>query len=88
MTDFESDYFQKMRFTPQQLKQYLRSAENDLQIAQNSHIPEVIFKFSYDAFIKWGITLIARQGYKVRSAILVPWPTAVGQGTKIGVPRG
>ena len=58
-----------MKFTPWQLGQYLRSAENDLHIAQNSNIPEVIFKFSYDAFIKVGITLIARQGYKVRSMV-------------------
>ena len=69
MIDFPSDYFQKMKFTPGQLQQYLRSAENDLRIAQHSHVPEVIFKFSYDAFIKLGITMIARQGYKVRSVV-------------------
>lgn len=69
MADFPSDYFQKIKFTPGQLAQYLRSAENDLHIAQHSNIPEVMFKFSYDAFIKLGITMIARQGYKVRSVV-------------------
>lgn len=58
-----------MKFTPGQLAQYWRSAANDLQIAQHSNVPEVMFKFSYDAFIKLGITMIARQGYKVRSVV-------------------
>lgn len=58
-----------MRFTPQQLQQYWRSAENDVRIAQHSHVPEVMFKFSHDALIKLGITMIARQGHRVRSAV-------------------
>lgn len=67
MVDFPSDYFQKMKFTPQQLAQYLRSAEHDLRIARRSDVPEVVFKFSYDALIKLGITALAYQGYRVRS---------------------
>ena len=39
----------------------------DLKIAQESDIPDVVFKFSYDAFIKLVIVLIAKKGYKVRS---------------------
>ena len=41
----------------------------DLTIAEESDIPDVVFKFSYDALIKLGIMLIARRGYKVRSAV-------------------
>ena len=40
---------------------------HDLKIAEASDITDVIFKFSYDALIKLGITLIAKKGYKVRS---------------------
>jgi len=40
---------------------------HDLKIAETSDIPDVIFKFSYDALIKLGITLIAQKGYKIRS---------------------
>ena len=67
MIDFESEFFQKVNFTPKQLKQYFTSAERDYAIAVQDEIPEVRFKFAYDALIKIGIALIARQGYKVRS---------------------
>jgi hypothetical protein len=43
------------------------SARHDLKIAESADIPDVIFKFSYDALIKLGIALIAEKGYKVRS---------------------
>ena len=67
MINYENEFFQKTRFAPEQVLQFLASAEKDLGIAQGSDIAEVIFKFSYDALIKIGIALIARDGYKVRS---------------------
>jgi hypothetical protein len=67
MTNYENEYFQKTKFAPEQVLQFLASAEKDLGIAQNSEIAEVVFKFSYDALIKIGIALIAKDGYKVRS---------------------
>jgi hypothetical protein len=67
MINFETQFFQKVGFTPEQLKQYFISAERDYGIAHQDEIPEVRFKFSYDALIKIGIVLIARHGYKVRS---------------------
>lgn len=67
MIRFESQYFREFSFTPEQLGDYFASARHDLAIAEASDVPEVIFKFSYDALIKLGITLIARQGYKIRS---------------------
>jgi len=67
MTDFEDRYFQKLQFTAEQISQYFDSAERDLEIAANTDVPEVRFKFAYDALIKIGIALIAKHGYKVRS---------------------
>ncbi len=67
MINFESQYFQKLAFKNEQIEQFLKSALHDLKIAETSDIADVIFKFSYDAFIKLGITLIAKKGYKIRS---------------------
>ena len=69
MINFESQYFQKLEFKEKQINQFLMSALHDLKIAEESDIPDVVFKFSYDALIKTGIMLIARKGYKVRSAV-------------------
>ena len=68
MINFESQYFQKLAFKEQQIDQFLKSALHDLKIAESTDIPDVVFKFSYDVLIKLGIMLIARKGYKVRSA--------------------
>ncbi len=67
MTDFETQFFQKLTFTPDQLHQFFASAERDYGIAMDDSIPEVRFKFAYDALIKTGIAMIAQEGYKVRS---------------------
>ncbi|MCF7916706.1 MAG: hypothetical protein K9L61_02920 [Candidatus Omnitrophica bacterium] len=67
MINFESRYFQKIPFKNEQVQQFLKAAFHDFEIAQNSTIPDVIFKFSYDALIKIGIALIAKNGYKARS---------------------
>lgn len=67
MITFESQYFQALKFKEEQIKQFEKSALHDLKIAKESDIPDVVFKFSYDALIKLGIVLIARKGYKVRS---------------------
>ena len=68
MINFESQHFQKLAFKEGQIDQFLKSALHDLKIAEESDISDVIFKFSYDALIKLGIALIAKKGYKVRSA--------------------
>lgn len=67
MINFESQHFQKLTFQEQQINQFLLSARHDLKIAEESDVPDVIFKFGYDALIKLGIALIAKKGYKVRS---------------------
>jgi len=67
MSNFESQYFQKLKFKDKQMKQFLRSGLHDLKIVRESDIPDVIFKFTYDAIVKLGIALIAKSGYKIRS---------------------
>jgi len=67
MINFESQYFQRLAFKEEQINQFVKSALHDLKIAESSDIPDVIFKFSYDALIKLGIALIAKKGYKIRS---------------------
>ena len=68
MSPFDGEHFQKFTFAPTQLGQFQQAAARDLHIAQDSSVPEVVFKFAYDTLIKCGITLIAREGYRVRSA--------------------
>lgn len=58
-----------MKFTPAKITQFIASAEHDLAIAEESIVPEVVFKFAYDALIKIGMALIANRGYKVRSRV-------------------
>ena len=67
MINFESKHFQKLSFQKVQIKQFLLSAQHDLKIADESKVPDVVFKFSYDALLKLGIALIAKKGYKTRS---------------------
>ncbi|MFH1459347.1 MAG: hypothetical protein ABIG64_03110 [Candidatus Omnitrophota bacterium] len=67
MINFESQHFQKLTFQQKQIDQFLLSARHDLKIAEESDVPDVIFKFGYDALIKLGIALIAKKGHKVRS---------------------
>jgi len=45
MIDFEDKYFRKIKFTPEQIKEYFKSATRDLKIAKQSPFPEVVFKF-------------------------------------------
>ncbi|HBG61608.1 MAG: hypothetical protein A2Y03_05880 [Omnitrophica WOR_2 bacterium GWF2_38_59] len=67
MINFESQHFQKITFQKQQIDQFLQSARHDLKIAEGSDVPDVVFKFGYDALLKLGIALIAQKGYKIRS---------------------
>ena len=67
MIDFPSDYFQKFNFSQRQLRVYFDSTRHQLKIAQDSHVPEVIFEFSYNALIKFGLYLLAKSGYRIRS---------------------
>lgn len=63
MTEFNKESFQKFDFTDPQIDKYLKSAIESLHIAETVKIPEVVFKFSYEALLKLCITVIARKGY-------------------------
>ena len=52
--------FQKYRY-------FCHNAKKDLSVAKNSNVNEVIFTFAYQAFLKFGISAIAQEGYKVKS---------------------
>lgn len=67
MTKFENKYFAKLNFSGDQIKKYLNSARKDFKIAKSAAVAEVKFQFTYNAFIKLGISLIACRGYKVKS---------------------
>ena len=67
MKVFDKRFFQQFDFTPEQLHNYERSAIRDLEIAKESNIPEVVFKFAYDALLKLAIFQAAKSGYRVRS---------------------
>jgi hypothetical protein len=69
MSHFGGEHFQKLKFTADKIAQFIASAERNVAIATESGVPEVVFKFAYDALIKVGIVLIASQGYKVRSRV-------------------
>ena len=64
---FDPKLFQKQEFTDEQIKTFFKSAERDLEIAVKSEFNEAIFTFTYQAFLKLGIALIASNGYKVKS---------------------
>ena len=67
MIHFENKYFQKEKISNEQIKQFISSISRDLKIAEESNVPDVTFKFSYDALIKIGILLVADKGYRIRS---------------------
>lgn len=67
MKRFEARYFQRFRYTADQIGAYLDSATRDLAVARNSPIPEVIFRFTYDALVKLAIYVVSHHGFKVRS---------------------
>ena len=65
---FDPQYFQKFSFTAKAIERYLHNAERDLKIARSDPHAEVRFTYAYQALVKAGIALIAKEGgVKVRS---------------------
>lgn len=65
--NFDTKFFQKKNFEERTVREYFNNALKDLKIAAVNKNEEVVFKFSYDALIKIGITLIAFLGFRVKS---------------------
>lgn len=67
MNNFDSRYFVKFQFTKEQVEKNFVNASKDLNIAKVDKIVEVKFNYTYNAFIKSGITLLSFYKIKVRS---------------------
>jgi hypothetical protein len=59
--------FEKFHFSKRQIRKYYQSAIRDLKIGLDSKIPEIIFRFSYDALIKLAIAVCAKNGLRVKA---------------------
>ena len=64
---WDQKYFVKFEFAAAQIKQILSGALKDAQIAKMDEILDVKFNYSYTAFIKSGLALVAFLGYKLKS---------------------
>ena len=67
MTASGAEFFQKIKFSSEEVEKRFDSARRDLEIAAKDPFPEVRFTYGYQALIKIGIALLAREGLKVRS---------------------
>jgi hypothetical protein len=67
MIKLDKQFFQPLDFSSQQLEDIWLSAKRQLEIASDSDVPEIVFKFSYEALVKLGILILAQNGYKIRS---------------------
>lgn len=63
----DKNFFNKVEFNQNQLDNIFISAKKDLLVAKSSEIIEVIFRFCYDSLLKFGMYILAKNGYKVRS---------------------
>jgi len=68
MNKFDRKFFQRFEFTEAQIERYFANALRDLEIARQDPFLEVRFTYVYQALLKGGIALIAKEGQmKVRS---------------------
>ncbi len=64
---FESRFFQKSRFTGDQVKKLLGNSLKDLEIARKVDILDVKFNYAYTSLIKTGITILGHLNVRVKS---------------------
>ena len=69
MSKFEKEFFQKFDYTDEQVKQFFKNSEKDLKLATSANDPNIIYRIGYDAVLKFGIAVIAKNGYKTRSIL-------------------
>lgn len=68
MKKFDPQFFRKHIYEMEQIDQLIENAQRDLKIAHEDKFTEVRFTYTYQAFIKGGLALIASVGgVKVRS---------------------
>jgi hypothetical protein len=59
--------WEKFNFTERQIEQYFNSAFRDFRIAESSKVPEVTFRFGYDALLKLAIAICAKNSLRIKS---------------------
>ena len=59
--------FEKFRFSRKQIEKYHKSAIRDLKIAAEADVPEVRFRFCYDALLKLAMAVCAENSLRVKS---------------------
>ena len=64
---FDNKYFNKFKFTQEQIKKNFKNAQKDLNIAKKDKIPEVKFNYSYTALMKVAISLLSYYHVKIKS---------------------
>jgi hypothetical protein len=67
MTEAGKEFFQKFKFSAEEISKRFESARHDLEIAEKDAFSEVRFTYAFQAMIKIGIALLAQEGSKVRS---------------------
>ena len=67
MTVAGGEFFQKLKFSNEEIQKRFDGARRDLEIAAKDPFSEVRFTYGYQALIKTGTALLAREGLKVRS---------------------
>lgn len=64
---FEEAYFDKFKFTTEQIRRNFDNTLKDLNIAKKDKILEVKFNYAYTALIKSGIALLSLYQVKIKS---------------------
>jgi hypothetical protein len=59
--------FEHFNFSKAQIEKYYKSAKKDFEIATDSSVPEVSFRFCYDAILKLAIAVCAENGLRVKA---------------------
>lgn len=67
MTAVEKEFFQKLKFTAEEISARFENAHRDLSIAEKDPFAEVRFSYAFQSLIKIGIAVLASEGLKVRS---------------------
>lgn len=65
--NFDDRYFNKLKFTEEQINRNFENALKDLNIAKKDKILEVKFSYVYTALIKAGIALLSFYQVKIKS---------------------
>ena len=59
--------FEIFRFTQRQTDDFFNGAKHDFTIATQATVPDVTFRFAYDALIKLAIAICADHGLRVKA---------------------